>query len=184
MSRLTPEREAVIRQRISEGEFDFQSGYMESVIAEIDALRRERDEAIVGAYRANLKLADKWAGWAGEPSEAARGCGNTDDERDEASNDAYRECSKELRALTPQSALDAVERDRREIAETALQEMNEWCNFIPKPRKRLCRAWVNSDCGREYCQGFSGHKMHWYKIWSTGEVIYWAARGRIRGGKR
>ena len=55
---------------------------------------------------------------------------------------------------------------------------------MPKPRKRLCRAWVNSDCGREYCQGFSGHKMHWYKIWGTGEVIYWAARGRVRGGKR
>ena len=129
MSRLTPEREFQIR---NDGVLSVD--YLVEVLEELDAVRRERDEAIVGAYRANLKLADKWAGWAGEPSEAARGCGNTDDERDEASNDAYRECSKELRALTPQSALDAVERDRREIAETGLivgrRYGMEYCHFM------------------------------------------------------
>ena len=132
--------------------------WLEGELAQLVA--HERDEAIVGAYRAAAAQVRSF------------------------NNAALCDLANEIEALPPQSALDAVERDRREIAETALQEMNEWCNFIPKPRKRLCRAWVNSDCGREHCQGFSGHKMHWYKIWSTGEVIYWAARGRIRGGKR
>jgi hypothetical protein len=120
MSRLTPEREFQIR---NDGVLSVD--YLVEVLEELDAVRRERDEAIVGAYRANLKLADKWAGWAGEPSEAARGCGNTDDERDEASNDAYRECSKELRALTPQSALDAVERRERAF-ELIEKDPHQW----------------------------------------------------------
>jgi hypothetical protein len=133
MSRLTPEREFQIR---NDGVLSVD--YLVEVLEELDAVRRERDEAIVGAYRANLKLADKWAGWAGEPSEAARGCGNTDDERDEASNDAYRECSKELRALTPQSALDVVERREREIAEAGVELGSHWAAFdavnkFPKP---------------------------------------------------
>ena len=46
-----------------------------------------------------------------------------------------------------------------------------------KEKRKMCRAFVLSEYGREYCQGSSGHKTHWYKIYSTGQVIHWEARG-------
>ena len=47
MSRLTPEREFQIR---NDGVLSVD--YLVEVLEELDAVRRERDEAIVGAYRA------------------------------------------------------------------------------------------------------------------------------------
>jgi hypothetical protein len=44
-------------------------------------------------------LSAKWKQWAGPPTEEARGCGNTDDERNEASQDAYRSAAGEIDAI-------------------------------------------------------------------------------------
>ena len=90
MSRLTPEREVDIRLRVEQA--TFVNVYdAELLLSEIDALRRERDEAIVGAYRAAADVVS--------PHNTL-----TDDEIVTA-----------ILALAPQSALDAVERREREI---------------------------------------------------------------------
>jgi len=31
---------------------------------------------------------------------------------------------------------------------------------------RQCRARIQSDSGTEYCEGRSGHRTHWYKIYN------------------
>ena len=105
MSRLTPEREVDIRLRVEQA--TFVNVYdAELLLSEIDALRRERDEAIVGAYRAAAAQVRSF------------------------NNAALCDLANEIEALPPQSALDAVERREREIAETALQEMNEWLSYF------------------------------------------------------
>jgi len=50
------------------------------------------------------ELATTWLEWAGSPSIAARGCGNVDDERNEASNDAYRDTATRLLAILASSS--------------------------------------------------------------------------------
>ena len=99
MTRLTPEREADLRS-IHEG--NPAKGCDDCMLlAEIDALRAERDEAIVGAYRAAADVSITLVPGA-VPIHPA---------------DYWQEA---ILDLTPQSALDAVERDRRELVEATI----------------------------------------------------------------
>ena len=52
MSRLTPEREVEVRERLAIADYGSASRVISCLVAEIDALRAGRDEAILGAYRA------------------------------------------------------------------------------------------------------------------------------------
>lgn len=130
MSRLSKEQEAEIRERddaTSENTRDYCD--VCQLLTEIDALRAERDEAIVGAYRAAAECAsgqvwhgDQYGGWTGRCEHAE-----------------YH--AKAILALTPQSALDAVERREREIAETALEMYGyRWGECSPEGRKK----WVDA----------------------------------------
>ena len=97
MSRLTPEREFQIR---NDGVLSVD--YLVEVLEELDAVRRERDEAILGAYRAAAdKVRDTFC------ENAMHCCCNI-------------ACEEAIESLPPQSALDAVERDRRELVEATI----------------------------------------------------------------
>ena len=96
MRRLTPEREFQIRN-----DSMLSVDYLVEVLEELDAVRRERDEAIVGAYRAAADVSITLVPGA-VPIHPA---------------DYWQEA---ILDLTPQSALDAVERDRRELVEATI----------------------------------------------------------------
>ena len=102
MSRLTPEREAGIRKYHESCIGKNIECVQNELLDEIDALRRERDEAIVGAYRAAADVSITLVPGA-VPIHPA---------------DYWQEA---ILDLTPQSALDAVERREREIAEAGLK---------------------------------------------------------------
>lgn len=119
MSRLKPEQEAEIRSS-----YNSQAPYahwVRSLLDEITELRRERDEAIVGA-RAALEAAkpclEDWmrtTGWGAIHK------------RDSAALNLVNAAL----ALTPQSALDAVEHDRRELIWTAIEmQRNDDCDYV------------------------------------------------------
>jgi hypothetical protein len=46
---------------------------------------------------------------------------------------------------------------------------------MSKPRP--CRAFQISEAGKEYCQGKSGHKWHWRKLYDVScSIIKWRNR--------
>ena len=42
-------------------------------------------------------------------------------------------------------------------------------------KRKRCKAVTQSDSGTEHCEGFSGHKMHFYKVYK-GTADSWTVR--------
>ena len=42
-------------------------------------------------------------------------------------------------------------------------------------KRKRCKAVTQSDSGTERCEGFSGHKMHFYKVYK-GAADWWTVR--------